>query len=113
MVCASAFYIFLVHTFTAERPFVNPRLFLDRNFAVGMIFIFLVGITYLASLALMTPYLQTLMDYPIVTAGHRHGPARHGHDGLHVHRRQADRARSTSRSCWPWASASPPGRCTT
>src|SRR3954451_22883585 len=74
VVCVSAFYVFLVHTFTAERPFVNPRLFLDRNFSVGMIFIFLVGITYLASLALMTPYLQTLMDYPIVTAGIVMGP---------------------------------------
>ena len=39
-----------------------------------MIFIFIVGITYLASLALMTPYLQTLMDYPIVTAGIVMGP---------------------------------------
>ena len=29
---ATAFYLFLVHTFTAERPFVNPRLFKDRNF---------------------------------------------------------------------------------
>src|SRR6478609_705215 len=38
LVCASAFYIFIVHTFTARDTFVNPRLFLDRNFAVGMIF---------------------------------------------------------------------------
>ncbi|HWX50778.1 MAG TPA: DHA2 family efflux MFS transporter permease subunit [Roseomonas sp.] len=74
VVAASAFYIFLVHTFTAERSFVNPRLFLDRNFSLGMIFIFVVGITYLASLALMTPYLQTLMGYPVVTAGIVMGP---------------------------------------
>lgn len=74
LICASAFYIFLVHTFTAKNTFVNPRLFLDRNFAVGMIFIFIIGITYLASLALMTPYLQTLMGYPVVTAGIVMGP---------------------------------------
>jgi DHA2 family multidrug resistance protein len=74
VVCVSAFYIFLVHAFTAERPFVNPRLFLDRNFSVGMIFIFIVGVTYLASMALMTPYLQTLMGYPVVTAGIVMGP---------------------------------------
>ncbi|TGV79669.1 EmrB/QacA family drug resistance transporter, partial [Mesorhizobium sp. M2D.F.Ca.ET.145.01.1.1] len=74
LICASAFYIFLVHTFTARNTFVNPRLFLDRNFAVGMIFIFIIGITYLASLALMTPYLQTLMGYPVVTAGIVMGP---------------------------------------
>ncbi|WP_137931371.1 DHA2 family efflux MFS transporter permease subunit [Mesorhizobium comanense] len=74
LICASAFYIFLVHTFTAKNTFVNPRLFLDRNFAVGMVFIFIIGITYLASLALMTPYLQTLMGYPVVTAGIVMGP---------------------------------------
>jgi DHA2 family multidrug resistance protein len=73
-VCVSALYIFLVHTFTATRSFVNPSLFLDRNFSVGMLFIFIVGITYLASMALMTPYLQTLMGYPVVTAGLVMGP---------------------------------------
>jgi DHA2 family multidrug resistance protein len=74
VIAASAFYIFLVHTFTTERPFVDPTLFLDRNFAVGMLFIFVIGITYLASLALLTPYLQTLMGYPVVTAGLVMGP---------------------------------------
>jgi MFS transporter, DHA2 family, multidrug resistance protein len=73
-VAASAFYIFLVHTFTAKTPFVDPRMFLDRNFTVGMFFIFIVGITYLASMALLTPYLQTLMGYPVVTAGIVMGP---------------------------------------
>jgi DHA2 family multidrug resistance protein len=73
-VCVSAFYIFLVHTSTATHSFVNPKLFLDRNFSVGMLFIFIVGITYLASLALLTPYLQTLMGYPVVTAGLVMGP---------------------------------------
>jgi MFS transporter, DHA2 family, multidrug resistance protein len=74
LVCASSFYLFLVHTFTAKKSFVNPRLFLDQNFAVSMLFIFIVGVTYLASLALMTPYLQTLMGYPVVTAGIVMGP---------------------------------------
>lgn len=74
VVSASALYLFLVHTFTARNPFVNPRLFLDRNFATGMLFIFLVGIILLATLALLTPYLQTLMDYPVVTAGLVMGP---------------------------------------
>jgi len=73
-IAAAAFYVFLVHSFTAERPFVNPGLFRDRNFSVGMAFIFIVGLTYLASLALMTPYLQTLMGYPVVTAGIVLGP---------------------------------------
>ena len=73
-VAAVAGYVFFVHTFTAKDSFVNPRLFLDRNFTIGMAFIFIIGITYLASMALMTPYLQTLMGYPVVTAGIVMGP---------------------------------------
>jgi DHA2 family multidrug resistance protein len=74
IIAASAFYLFLAHTFTADEPFVRPALFRDRNFAAGMVFIFVVGVTYLASLALLTPYLQSLMNYPIVTAGLVLGP---------------------------------------
>ncbi len=74
IVAASALYLFLVHTFTAHEPFVKPALFRDRNFAAGTLFIFIVGVTYLASLALLTPYLQSLMNYPIVTAGLVMGP---------------------------------------
>jgi MFS transporter, DHA2 family, multidrug resistance protein len=71
---ASAFYLFLVHTFTAQEPFVRPSLFRDRNFTAGIIFIAIVGLTYYASLALQPPYLQDLMNYPIVTAGLVLGP---------------------------------------
>jgi DHA2 family multidrug resistance protein len=49
-------------------------MFLDRNFNVGLVFIFIVGICYLASLALLTPFLQTLLGYPVVTAGIIMGP---------------------------------------
>jgi DHA2 family multidrug resistance protein len=74
IVAAAAFYLFLVHTFTSDAPFVSPALFRDRNFVAGTLFIFIVGVTYLASLALLTPYLQNLMNYPIVTAGLVLGP---------------------------------------
>ncbi len=74
IVAAAAFYLFFVHTFTAGEPFVRPVLFRDRNFAAGTLFIAIVGISYLASLALLTPYLQNLMNYPIVTAGLVMGP---------------------------------------
>ncbi len=74
IVAAGAFYLLVVHTLTAEKSFVNPRLFLDRNFAVSMLFIFVVGVVLLASLALLTPYLQTLMGYPVITAGLVMGP---------------------------------------
>jgi DHA2 family multidrug resistance protein len=71
---ASAFYLFLVHIFTAPAPFVRPSLFRDRNFTAGIVFIAIVGLTYYASLALQPPYLQDLMNYPIVAAGLVLGP---------------------------------------
>jgi DHA2 family multidrug resistance protein len=74
VIAASAFYLFLVHTFTANKPFVRPSLFRDRNFTAGTAFIAIIGLTYYASLALQPPYLQDLMNYPIVTAGLVLGP---------------------------------------
>jgi DHA2 family multidrug resistance protein len=74
IVAVSAFYLFLVHTFTTREPFVRPSLFRDRNFAAGMLLIAVVGLTYYASLALQPPYLQDLMGYPVVTAGLVMGP---------------------------------------
>jgi len=69
VVAALAFYLFLVQTFTAKSPFIDPHIFKDRNFTIGLCFIFVVGIILLASLALITPYLQNLMGYPVLTAG--------------------------------------------
>src|SRR4051812_46934682 len=74
VLAALAFYLFLVQTFTfkiaeGKPPFIDPAIFKDRNFTVGLAFIFVVGIILLASLALITPYLQNLMGYPVVTAG--------------------------------------------
>jgi MFS transporter, DHA2 family, multidrug resistance protein len=74
IVAAAAFYLFLAHTFTADEPFVKPGLFRDRNFTAGMLLIAVVGLTYYASLALQPPYLQDLMNYPVVTAGLVLGP---------------------------------------
>ena len=74
IIAASAFYVFLVHTLTADEPFVRPSLFRDRNFTAGTLFIAVVGLTYYASLALQPPYFQDLMGYPVVTAGLVMGP---------------------------------------
>jgi DHA2 family multidrug resistance protein len=74
IIAGSAFYLFLVHTFTADKPFVRPSLFRDRNFTAGMLFIVIIGLTYYASMALQPPYLQELMNYPVVSAGLIMGP---------------------------------------
>jgi DHA2 family multidrug resistance protein len=63
------FYIFLVQFWLAPRPFLTPKLFTDVNFIVGVTFIFVVGVVLYATLALLAPYLQDLMNYPVITAG--------------------------------------------
>ena len=49
-------------------------MFRDRNFTAGMLFVVIIGLTYYASMALQPPYLQELMNYPVVTAGLIMGP---------------------------------------
>lgn len=69
VVAGLSFYMFLVQFFLAPKPFLSPALFADRNFVVGIILYGSMGLTMYATLALLAPYLQTLMDYPVVTAG--------------------------------------------
>ena len=64
-----AMYMFLVHMFTAKRPFVEPGLFADRNFSACVLIMFMVGVMLLATMALLPPYLQTLLGFPVLTAG--------------------------------------------
>src|SRR4029453_8284778 len=48
IVAASALYIFIVHTFTSQAPFLRPQLLRDRNFIAGLLFNVIVGLTYYA-----------------------------------------------------------------
>lgn len=66
---AVCLYMFVVHMLTAEHPFLEPGLFKDRNLLIGLVFIFAIGIILLATLALLPPFLQTLMGYPVITTG--------------------------------------------
>jgi len=69
-VAAVGFYLFVIHMLTTtERRFVSPALFKDRNFLTGNVFIFLVGAVLYATLALLPPLLQDLLNYPVVTTG--------------------------------------------
>jgi MFS transporter, DHA2 family, multidrug resistance protein len=67
--CVLGFYLFTVHTLSARNPFIDPALFRDRNFVIGIMLIFIVGVVLLATLTMLTPYLETLMNYPVLTAG--------------------------------------------
>ncbi len=74
LLAALAFYLFVAHMFTAKHPFLEPGLFRDRNFSVGLLFIFTVGIILLATMALLPPFMQNLMGYPILDIGYLLAP---------------------------------------
>jgi DHA2 family multidrug resistance protein len=63
------FYLFVVHMFTAEKPFLTPRVFKDRNLSASLVVMFAVGMVLFAVSALLAPWLQDLAGYPVETAG--------------------------------------------
>jgi DHA2 family multidrug resistance protein len=64
-----ALYLFVAHMFTHDHPFIEPGLFKDRNFSVGLVLIFIVGIILLATMALLPPFMQSLLGYPVIDVG--------------------------------------------
>ena len=63
------FYLFVVHMMTADKPFITPAVFKDRNLSAGLLVMFAVGMVLLAVSALLAPWLQNLGGYPVETAG--------------------------------------------
>ncbi len=63
------FYLFIVHMFTAEKPFLPRAAFRDRNFVASALILFSVGMMLLSTTALLSLYLQNLSNYPVETAG--------------------------------------------
>ncbi|MCF3945979.1 DHA2 family efflux MFS transporter permease subunit [Acidiphilium sp. AL] len=62
-------YLFVVHMFTAENPFIPRGVFRDRNLNAGLITMFAVGSVLLSSSTLMPPFLEKLGNYPVEAAG--------------------------------------------
>lgn len=69
-IAITSIYLFVMHLLTTRNtPFVSPALFKDRNFLTGNLFIFIVGVVLFATLALLPPLLQGLLEYPVVLTG--------------------------------------------
>ena len=69
VIAVAAFYLVVVHSLTAPRPFVNPSLFADRNFIAGNVLgMFQAGLAYGVA-ALLAPMLAELMGYPVTLVG--------------------------------------------
>jgi DHA2 family multidrug resistance protein len=63
------FYMSIVHLRTSRHPFVDPAMFGDRNFAVALVLMFVLGLTIVSPTVLVPTFLQTIQGYPALAAG--------------------------------------------
>ena len=64
VIAAAALYLFVVHVLTTDKPFLDPKLLLDRNYAVGVLLGFVFGMLYFTTLVLQPTMLQGVREYP-------------------------------------------------
>ena len=62
-------WIFLVHSLTTDRPFLDPRLLRERNFALGIGIAAIFGMLFVTPMVLIPAMLQQLRDVPEFTVG--------------------------------------------
>jgi len=69
LLAATALYMFIVHSLTRDHGFVDPALFLDRNFSASVVIMFAVGVAVISPAVLLPTFLQTLQGYSPTQAG--------------------------------------------
>ena len=66
-VAAVAAWIFIAHSLTTRRPFLDPRLLLNWNFSVGLGISLIFGALFVTPMVLLPVLLQRLQDIPEFT----------------------------------------------
>src|SRR3954462_436300 len=69
IIAGIGFYYFFAHSLTTAKPFIQFALFKDKNFVGGCVFMAVMGLVLFSTMALSSPFLQTVIGYPIITAG--------------------------------------------
>ena len=64
------FYLFIVHVLTRKAHFLRTALFRDRNLVLSTVMSFALGFVLLPTLALTSPMLEELLNYPVDTTGY-------------------------------------------
>ncbi|MGE5626277.1 MAG: DHA2 family efflux MFS transporter permease subunit [Bacillota bacterium] len=62
-------WMFLIHATGTEHPYIDLHLFKDRNYVLSTLVGLVVFTTLFAAMALIPPFAQNLMGYPVVTTG--------------------------------------------
>jgi DHA2 family multidrug resistance protein len=66
---AVALYMFIVHALTSAHPFVDLRLFRDRNFSASLGVMLAIGMSIMSPAVLLPTFLQQLQGYSPTQAG--------------------------------------------
>jgi DHA2 family multidrug resistance protein len=64
MLAVLAFWVFIAHSLTAKRPFLDLSVLLDRNFSVGLVLVFVLGMLSFTPMVLFPGLLHDLRGYP-------------------------------------------------
>lgn len=62
-------YVFVIHILTTRKPFLNPEIFRDRNFTIGIVLITSFGVFSFLPVVMLPLFMRNLMDYPVQLIG--------------------------------------------
>jgi DHA2 family multidrug resistance protein len=62
-------WLFAIHATGEEHPYIDLRLFKDRNYVLSTTVGLVVFTTLFAAMALIPPFAQNLLGYPVITTG--------------------------------------------
>ncbi|MFT3966531.1 MAG: DHA2 family efflux MFS transporter permease subunit [Sphingobium sp.] len=68
-ILAVSLYLAIVHMCTTRNSFIKPRLFGDRNFAIGCLLSATIGVVAFATIPLITVMMQHLLGYTALRTG--------------------------------------------
>jgi DHA2 family multidrug resistance protein len=69
IVAILAFWVFIAHSLTAKRPFFDMSVLIDRNFSIGLLLAFIMGMLSFTPMVLFPGLLHDLRGYPDDTIG--------------------------------------------
>ncbi|GAC1582570.1 MAG: DHA2 family efflux MFS transporter permease subunit [Sphingomicrobium sp.] len=69
MVCLSTTWMFAIHQISGKAPLFNRQTLKNRSLVTGMMFMFVIGVVMMATMALLPQMLQSLFGYPVLDTG--------------------------------------------
>jgi DHA2 family multidrug resistance protein len=69
IIAVIALWMFVVHMATGKNPMFDRSLWKNGNLVTALLFMQVVGLVMMATMALLPPMLQTLFGYPVIDTG--------------------------------------------